>query len=885
LIIAPKIRSFAAGELAPALHARTDLVKYAMGAKTLRNMQVLRNGGAQNRPGTRFVAEVKTSSLTCRLIPFVFNDSQTYVLEFGNLYMRVHQDGAQLTDLSWSITNITNANPVVVTYTDTGTDPTNGYEVAISGIVGPMGSYLNGRNFKVANVNSVAATFELREMDGSTVVDSTSYGAYTSGGTASQVYEITTTYATADLDDLRFSQKADVMVIVHPSYPVRELSRAGHTSWSLTTVTFTPGVDEPGSLSTSGGAAKAGSEPDNYYAVTSFDEETGEESLSTNVSQRTTVPSATNPISFTWGAVSGISYFNIYKAIGPGGAFGFVGRGDSNRQFDDIGLSPDYDLGFPLAYDPTLGSNNKPSAVTYFQQRLFLAGSNNNPSKIFGSRIGLYHNFTNAFPLNDDCALSFTLDGKKVNRIKHLLDVGKLFLMTSGGWHVCEGNEAGVLVPSSINPRQRGYYGVGDLAPLPVGSDAILYIQSRGGIVRDINPETYQDVERTILSSHLFDGYTIIDWAYQEIPHSIVWAVRVDGVLLGLTYLKDQDIYAWHRHDTDGTIENVCCVPGDSTGDAVYLVVKRTINGATKRYIERMNSRIILTDTTLRGTDNRLVGSVEDDLSLMDSALSYNGWNATGASMTLSGGTDWVYTETLTLTCSTSQFASTDVGNKIILKYGDEVVRFTIDAYSSATVVTGRVDRTVPSSMRNVAIVASATLESGWADAVDEISGLWHLEGKDVSVFADGLVVGSPNNPSVATTYTVTNGAIALDDCYAVVHVGLPFVSDLETLDLDTDKGQRDPSKKKMVSQVMMHVQDTRGVFVAGSFPDDDAVTNMRELQPRASGEAYEVPELLQGRQTINIKPEWNSNGRICVRQVDPTPVTILSVTPILGGE
>lgn len=199
----------------------------------------------------------------------------------------------------------------------------------------------------------------------------------------------------------------------------------------------------------------------------------------------------------------------------------------------------------------------------------------------------------------------------------------------------------------------------------------------------------------------------MVDWAHQQNPHSVLWVARNDGTLLGLTYIREHQLWAWHRHDFDGEVENVCCVP-EGTEDALYLVIKRTINGATKRYIERMTQRQI--------TD--IVDSV-----LMDCALTYDGRNTGSTTMTLSGS-GWLYTSTLTLTASASTFTAADVGNQIFVYDTDgSVIRCTITAYTSATVVSVMPNRTVPVTLRNVAV-------TNWSRAVDQLTGLWHLKAR-----------------------------------------------------------------------------------------------------------------------------------------------------------
>lgn len=923
-------RSFSGGELAPTLYARTDTVKYATGARTLRNFMVQRHGGAATRPGSTFIAEVKDSTKAVRLIPFQFNVEQTYCLEFGNLYMRVHQNGVQLTDLTLTITGVTQANPAVLTYT--GTDPVDGQEVFISGVVGM--TQLNNRNFKIANVNSGSNTFELQYMNG-TNVNSTGFGAYTSGGTAKRVYEIATPYVEADLAELQFVQSADVVTLVHKNYAPRELSRTGSTSWTLSEIMFEPTIARPTAVSVSSGG---GGSKTFLYKVTSVDATDFEESLAgieatqsiTGITQanpavltysgadsynngdeiyisdvvgmtevngkvftvanvntgsntfelqgvnstaytayssggnvaKTFVrltgandPTASSPHTISWTAVTDAGEYNIYRAVN--GVYGFIGvaRGTS---FQDINYTPDQNDTPPDYRNPFDGTGNYPAAVSYFQQRRAFAATTNEPETFWMSKTAEFNNFTVSSPLQDDDSITGILAGREVNEIRHLLDIGTPLVLTAGGEHALQGDAGGVITPTEINPRQYSYYGSSYLRPIPIGSNA-LFVQARGSIVRDLGfdyqVDGYRGNDLTLFSNHLFDGYELLDWSYQQIPHSVVWVCRDDGKLLGLTYVREQEVLAWTQHDTDGLFENVCCI-SEGLEDAVYVTVKRTINGSTKRYIERFTQR--------------RVDLIEDYIG-MDSALSYDGTNSGSTTMTLSGS-GWTYTDTLTLTASAASFTASDVGNEIHL-FGESTIRAEIVAYTSTTVVSVKPNKTVPVSMRAAAI-------TDWGKAVDELSGLWHLEGKSLSVMGDGFVIASPNNESY-TVRTVTNGVLTLDKPYVVIHAGLPFVCDLETLNIDTVQGETVRDKKMKIGQVTIDVEESRGLFAGGLAPvSNDPLDGLYELKIR-SDEGYDDPvDLETGTVNVVLQTQWNSNGRIFIRQVDPLPATILAVYP-----
>lgn len=924
-------RSFSSGEISPSLYARVDLTKYATGLRTAKNGIILRYGGFSNRAGTEFVCETGLNGKTIRKIPFIFNASQTYVLEFGEGYMRVIKAGVLQTLTAQNITSITSADPAVVTIAGHGYS--SGDEVALASIGGM--TELNGRNFKITVLN--ADTFSLQYLEGGDV-DSTAFTAYTSGGTAAKVYEITTPFQESELSTLYYVQSADVISLAHPNYPPYDLSRTGDTTWSLDQVDFSPNTTQPTSVSASAGGAGSNTF---RYKVTAVNAETGEESLPgtgtasmtitaitsadpavvtstahglsdgeevyisgvvgmtelngrifyvANVTANTfelenedstnyttyasggtalrafvkltsaATPSTSAPNVISWTKVAEAVEYNVFKETN--GVYGQIGIA-TGTSFSDINITANTSYTPPSSRNPFIGAGNYPSTVTYIQQRRAYAAPDSNPEDIHLSRTGDFTNFTKSQPLQDDDAITFNMAGRQVNKVKHMVDLGRLVVLTSGGEWSVAGNEAGVITPTSINTKQYSYNGSGDLSPIIIDGAAI-YQQARGSIIRDLGydftVDGYTGNDLTIFNAHLFDKYTLVDWAYQQIPHSILWAVRSDGVLLGMTFVRNQNVMAWHRHDLGGSVENVCVVP-EGNEDVLYVTVKRTINGVERRYIEKMTSR-------------QIVDIV--DMTLLDSHLSYDGRNTAATTMTLSGGTDWIYTETLTLTASASFFTSADVGNAIHLESATgEVIRCSIVGYTSATVVSVRPHKTVPANLRS-------TARTTWSKAVDQVTGLWHLEGEDVSVFADGFVVASPNNASYSVI-TVADGTITLDKPYSVIHVGLPYITDFETLDVDTSTGETISDKSKLVNKVSLYVEESRGMW-AGSTPpsddDTDPLEGLTEFKLR-SDEGYDDPAaLLTEVVDVNIEAGWTSNGRIFVRQVDPVPMTILSAVP-----
>lgn len=840
-------RSFTGGEIAPPLYARSDTAKYSTGLRVMRNHTIMRHGGSANRAGTKWVGEAKNSLRTLRLIEFVFNNDQTYVLEFSGTdtpmegSIRVIKQGKYVLTDSKAITSI--AMGATTTITKAAHGRVNGEEIQIYGSGVPDLE----RNFIVSNVTT--NTFRINHIGGG-AVDSSGFAAYVSGGSFGKVYEIASPYTETDLKEVQYIQSADVMTLTHKSYNPTELKRLADDNWTIGSVTFEPSIPAPGGVALSTAAGT-----NTTYVVTSIKKETYEESYPSTAVGTSVTPDIATPVTITWTADPNAQEYNVYKKTG-GGVFGFIGVASSNT-FTEKGIAQDTSTTPPILRNPF--NANYPATCTYVQQRLAFGNLQNDPEGIYLSKIGQFHNFSTSSPIKDDDAVTFRMAGRQVNEIRHLLDLGNLVIFTaSGEWGLQSG---AAITPSSIATKQFSYNGANTLSPIVVNNTAI-YVQARGSIVRDIGynyqVDGYTGNDLTIFSAHLFDGFQIVDWAYQKVPHSIVWAVRDDGTVLGLTYVKEHEIIGWHRHDFDGGfVENVCSVPeGDE--DAVYFVVKRTVNGVTKRYVERLATRKI----------DKLI-----DSAFMDSHLTYDGRNLNPShTMTLSEGITWSYTNTLRITSSSDLFKASDVGNEIQLTSGDGVIRFRIDSVTSGTVAHGKPHKTVPVGMRNVAL-------SSWTRAVDELVGLWHLEGKNVSVLGDASVVGSPYNPAYEVR-TVTNGRVTLDKCYGVAHVGLPITSDIETLDIDSAQGETLIDKKKNISKLTAMVEKSVG-FWAGMNPyTDNTLDGLVETKVSDLENYEDTNKLITGTVDVSTFGNWNQNGRIFVRHVDPLPLSVLAIVP-----
>jgi len=644
------ITNFRTGEISPKLEGRIDLQKYNEAAQTLNNMVVYPSGGVTRRPGTYFAGRTKDGGKV-RLIDFEFSDEQAYVLEFGANYIRFYKDGGLLTEAAQSITAVTQANPAVVTITSHTF--TNGDRVLISGVAGM--TELNNREFTVAN--TTANTFELSG------IDSTAFNAYTSGGTASKIVEVTTTYSVTDIFEINHAQSADVLYIAHKDHAPAKLTRTTATSFTLTDIDFVDGpyLDENDTATTLYASAQTGSvtvtasaalftaadvgryirfrevleiEHDEWAASTSYASGVSVRyngHVYTQVNGSTQTSGNTPPVHLegteTYGSVDwrydhdATGYVEItaftnsttVTAIVKEDSFGnsnlpdhIVGSGNATKKWS---------LG---AFG---GDQGYPKAVGFYEQRLYFAGTTGQPQTVFGSVSADFENHTPG--TNDDDAVNLTIASDKVNVIRHLLPARFLqILTTSAEFTLSGGTGATPVTPTNVNVLRETTFGCSEVRPLRAGNSTILIQKGQEKVKEitfDLDTDGLLGIDLTILADHIPRG-GLIDMVWQQEPELIVWFVHNDGRLIGLTYDRANAAIGWHDHDIGGSgiVESVTAIPSGAE-DQVYISVKRTIDGATVRHVEYLK--------TIEFGDD-----VEDAFYL-DSGLTYDG----SATTTISG--------------------------------------------------------------------------------------------------------------------------------------------------------------------------------------------------------------------------------------------------------
>lgn len=659
-------------------------------------------------------------------------------------------------------------------------------------------------------------------------------GAYVESG--GSPYEIVTPYLEADLFDLDYEQSGDYMYITHPSYAPRTLTRSAHDNWTLATYTTGAGVSAPANFTRS-----AGSGTGSNYTVTAVNAY-GEESVAA-----TALTNNGPGDTWTWDKVTGAEFYNVYKDAYQSGYYGWIGNavdGVSNVTFTEPsgGIDPDYTKGPPQGTTLFNATDDYPGCCATHQQRLLMARTNNNPDTIWGSQVGAFNNHNYTLAILDDDAYEFTLDSTQVNEIRWMIEFKDLIIGTAGTvLKMMAGYGKNAITATSVRIIKQSGHGVAKIPPIILGNELIFVAGSKKEIrslfkATDIEGnEVYDSISLSILASHLFDDYTINDFGLTKYPHPITWDVRSDGVLLGMSYLREQALLAWYQQDTDGYFESLCSILDTNGVSQTYVIVRRTINGATKRYVEMFKDRLPVNDAYVPEIQDAFF--VDCGLSL-DSPITIT--NATQA--------DPVVITAASHGLSTDDYVDiSDIVGMTDLN-GNQYQITRIDANSF--------------SLNNIDGTGFDAYESGGyaRKAVTDISGLGHLEGKDVSVLANGIKCEGHSVSGGALSPSLTNRA-------SRVHVGLPYTCDLETTDFvhDTKFGSS-ADKIKAINNIVLSLENAYSLQVG---PDEDHLSPVDFSDCVYTG----VKEcgIIQGN-------DLRKNS-LLFRTSDPLPVSIISVT------
>lgn len=429
------------------------------------------------------------------------------------------------------------------------------------------------------------------------------------------------------------------------------------------------------------------------------------------------------------------SYYRIYKE--RDGIYGYIGKAAQSTapSFRDDNISQDMGATPPIA-DTSLSGTDYPRCVTYYEQRRVFASTPLKPQDVWMTRASTESDLTYHIPPLDTDRIYFRIAARTGGVIQHMVPMGHLVLLGSDTeWRVTPLNDDAV-TPTSISVRPQSFVGASSATPQLL-NNVCLYVAARGGHVRELgwqgNSSSYVTGDVSLRAAHLFDSLDVVELALSKAPVPILWGVSSSGKLLGCTYIGEEQVAAWHQHDTDGTIESAC-VAIEGVEDALYVVAKRTINGSVKRYVERLAP---------------VEYGEPEQAWFVDSGLQYH----LPGTYSRSG---------ITLTVTTSSPHGLTTGNSRTLRFSDSALD---GAYTVTVTSTTQFTVTTASGSGTGTVEVLATT----------VSGLSHLAGKTVSILADGV----PQPPA-----TVTNGAVTIAAPAARITVGLPYTSDLKTLPL-----------------------------------------------------------------------------------------------------
>lgn len=847
------IVNFAGGEASPSLVARADLPLFQKIMSRVQNWIVEPQGPTHYRNGFVYVHHTRRNNAAV-LIPFQFSDIQAYLIEATAQYFRFYKTTGLVLESAKTITGITQANPGVITSNSHGYS--TGDEVYLSDIGGM--TELNNQYALVVRIN--ANTYSLTDLDGN-AINTTGYTAYTSGGTTERVYEVKTPYREADLEELQYAQNADVMYITHRSYEPRKLTRTSDTSWSLaryvrTAEPFLAAKSIMGATQANPGVltvvAHGGAVGDEVY----IDGVVGMTELNDTHYLINSTPTAdTLTLKTTAGVPVDTSGFTAYVS---GGKFEYIGD-----------------------------SGNYPGAVAFTDDaRLAMAGTDAKPETIWFSKSPTaagavqFDNFTTGSGATD--AVIFTLAplNGKVDSIRWLTNTDKYIAAGTFGSvrRIYGPTEAEPIGPDGITAKAANADGAQRTPPVQDGS-TLFYIQ-RGGlslqsVEYDYTIDGYAPDDKNLVSSHLTRG-GFKQVVRQIARPTIIWVVKNDGMLLGLTYKGKENIAGWHRHklggnDTGGQVKWAGIMPRESNQDQIWVVVERTIDGVTRRYIEYMADEPeypdlldFFTEETAKEEDferylNYLFEKQKEAIHL-DACSTYDGSSYgtdAGASITFGEDADINDQEDVTVTASAAVFTSDMVGREIWGKYTSEGIgggRFEITEFVSTTVVKGTILDSFP---------ATATYDAGdWFITATEVTGLGYLEGEIVGVVADGAFLDLEE---------VEDGAITIDEPASIIHVGLRYLGLLRTMPLDQG-GVTGPAqaKNKVVTEVALRFQNASGIKF-GTNP-----YNLQQFEFRRASDITGRPiPLVTGIEKISYPDNWEEDKMLVVIQDSPLPCTI----------
>jgi hypothetical protein len=877
--------NLSAGELSPNLYGRTDLAKYHNGAMLMRNIYVDYRGGGSSRQGTQFL-NTTAGNATGRLKRFVFSASQTYMLVFTNGRLEFIRNPLTVGHINGSNAGFIESSPGVRYFISTpyatADLPHLKFSQSADVMIITHPSYTQRQLIRVSDTNWVLS---IPTINTAVVTPTNLVAAITAlpaGSTDPQNtnYNYVVTAVGLDGQESQPSAAASITGIniaaTQGTITLRWAASAGAVYYNVYKAIPSPGAVLVGPTASFGFVGTAyGTEFTDSNIIADFSE-TPPRNNNPLANGRVidfviTAGGATYPVGATTATITDpngatasiIPVLSTNTAGGTGSVIGFViratGAGIANGAA--IVVTGAGGAGFTGTVVTSPATGAEPAVSAYFQQRRIYAGSNNAPTTLNGSRVAYYNNFDISNPVVDSDAYQFTIAGQEVNVIRHLLSMpGGLVIFSDGGVVQLTGGSSNPTNPAAVTPSSvvivpQSYYGASDVPPIVINYD-ILYVQSQGSIVRDLAYNFFVNIytgsDLTLLSSHFFFPRFIADWAYQDVPNKIIWAIRDDGLILALTYLKDQEIYGWTQHNTQGTpisVENV----REGTEDAIYFIILRNGNYC----IERLAGRTFYDSY---------------DPWCLDSAL-FLPKTFPAATLTPGAGAEALGAVNISFQTDVAVFGAGDVGKRI-KGYGNyglaEITAFIGTTSVLCTIIS-------PFGFNSTLTAPQSLPPNGWCmmTQTSAVSGLSHLNGLAVFARVDGGTQGP---------FFVAGGAITLTTPGYDIVVGLKYIPQLQQLPSEDPPGVLKGKRSREVSTRMRVMNTGPGLKIGNTF------TTLRSFIPliTSTDTPWNVPYLPNGLGTgeigLNLPAAWDTQGGICLQMDDPQPFTILSISTEIEG-
>lgn len=848
--------NFVGGELSPSLNARSDIKIYPNSCSRLENFILEAVGPAKYRTGTRFVSHTRRNALA-RLIPFQFSDEQSYLIECTPGYFRFYKDGGIIVGESKDIVCIGAINPGAIWVQNHGLS--NGDEIFISETIGVL-KFLTANSYLVANVTE--NTFTLKNPVTNEDIDLSEYNVVDGNDTDLSVYD---------------------GGIASMSSVSTESKDGGNASSG---VSATDKID--------GGVANS--------KYTSTDVLDGNPSDLTSLSNILDANTSYIPCG---GIVEKIveikTPYNNTGGLSDEGVMDFLSKIQYAQNADTMYLVhpqyPPYKLTrsshtewtigtYTRVSDPFTGTGNYPHAVCFDGAgRLIFGGTDNEPEVLLMSRgpdsktgEQRYDDFTLGSLANDAIKVYLSPSQGKVEAIQWLIANDRYFLVGtfSGVRRVvsADGYDSAFSATSGVLIKPIDSYGCEKVRPIPRGN-SLFYLQRGSLVLRclkyDMYYDSYKAEDKNLVSDLILSG-GVREIVFQQGRPDILWHIKKDGKLIGLTYHETEDIAGWHRQNIGGTSSKVISagiVPRGDNYEQIWLVVERFINGRLRRYVEFVTDfekfKVVEDFYTDEDHSEDDKNHYENDMYQrqklevhLDSSLTYDG-SAIGinknAKLTING----IDNKIATVSSNVVMFKPSDVDREIWRIHDENGIgtgRMTIVEWVSRTTVRCRISADFDKNILN---------PGEWTLTTASLSGLSHLEGDTVSIVTDGALHADK---------VVQDGKITLDKQADVVHVGYRYRGLLKTMNIQaggvTGSAQ---NKARHIQNIVFEFLNTLGVKYGTSLYDLSKV-----LFRKPEHKTGRPSPLFSGGKKVDVRDNTESKKFCYVVQDVPLPCTIQAI-------